>query len=130
MYTDILSNRNPPYAIKGGVYDALIDTGGDMYAVTNREAMDAKTLFESLEGIDILPPAAVAVAALLQACEQKPYKDRSVLLNITGGGYERLKKDVPLQQVESCLTVSGPDVPLDEIMKVIDWPTLSKKSLT
>ncbi len=27
MYTDILSNRSPPYGIGGGVYDALIDIG-------------------------------------------------------------------------------------------------------
>ena len=125
MYTDILSNRNPPYTINGGVYDALIDTGGDMCAITNEEAIEAKKLFESLEGIDILPPAAVAVAALLKASEKGFDRGRSVLLNVTGGGFERLKKDMPLNRVEPCLKVSGPDVPLDDIEKVIEWPTLS-----
>jgi cysteate synthase len=128
MYTDILSNRSPPYSMKGGVYDALIATEGDMYAATNKEATEAKKLFESLEGIDILPPAAVAVAALLQASSRGLDKSRKVLLNITGGGLERLKKDMPLNQVEPCLKVSGPDAPLDDIMKVIEWRTLSKKS--
>lgn len=127
MYTDILSNRSPPYTIQGGVYDALIDTEGDMYAVTNQEAIEAKKRFESCEGIDILPPAAVAVAALMQACERGLDKDRRVLLNITGGGYERLKKEVELNMVEPCMNVSGPDVPLENIWKVIKWPMLSKK---
>ena len=126
MYTDILSNRSPPYGIRGGVYDALIDTGGDMYGITNDDAMAAKKLFESREGIDILPPAAVAVAALMQACERGLNKDRRILLNITGGGYERLKREVPLYPVEPVMNVSGPDVPLEEILKVIEWPTLSK----
>jgi len=130
MYTDILSNRNPPYAIRGGVYDALTDTEGDMYAATNDEAKSAKKLFEEAEGIDILPPAAVAVAALMQACDRGLDKSRCVLLNITGGGYERLKKEMPLNTVEPRLKVSGPDVPLDSVLKVIEWPTLSKKSST
>jgi cysteate synthase len=128
MYTDILSNRNPPYTVVGGVYDALVDTGGDMYAITNDEAIEAKKLFESLEGIDILPPAAVAVAALIHASERGLSKDRCVLLNVTGGGYERLQKEVSLNRVKPCLKVKGPEEPLEDILKVMEWPTLSKKS--
>lgn len=128
MYTDILSNRNPPYTVAGGVYDALIDTYGDMYAITNDEAVRAKGIFEKAEGTDILPPAAVAVAALLKACEKGLCEDRRVLLNITGGGFERLKKEVSMSMVEPCLEVSGPEVPMEDIMKVMEWPTLSKKS--
>ncbi len=128
MYTDILSNRNPPYTVGGGVYDALIDTRGEMYAITNDEAVRAKGVFEKAEGIDILPPAAVAVAALLQACDRGLDKERTVLLNITGGGLERLRKEVSMSRVEPCLDVEGPEVPLGDIMKVIQWPTLSKKS--
>jgi cysteate synthase len=128
MYTDILSNRNPPYTVGGGVYDALIDTRGDMYAVTNDEAIRAKGIFEKAEGIDILPPAAVAVAALLQAYDKGLDKDRTILLNITGGGLERLRKEVSMSTVKPCLNVEGPDVPLEDIMKVMQWPTLSKKS--
>jgi cysteate synthase len=111
MYTDILSNRNPPYGVVGGVYDALMDTQGDMYAVSRDEAIQAKNLFEGAEGIDILPPAAVAVAALLQACERGLDKTRRVLLNITGGGFERLKQEVRISRVEPCLGVTGPDSP-------------------
>ncbi|HTY90774.1 MAG TPA: cysteate synthase [Methanocella sp.] len=130
MYTDILSNRNPPYTVGGGVYDALIDTQGTMYAITNDEAIKAKAIFENAEGIDILPPAAVAVAALLKACDNGLDRGRRVLLNITGGGLERLKKEVCLSMVEPCLDVSGPGVPLENILKVMEWPALSKKSST
>lgn len=119
MYSDVLSNRNPPYAVRGGVYDALQSTDGAMYGVTRAEAEGAKRLFEEREGIDILPPAAVAVAALVQACEQGKLRDRKVLLNITGGGYERLTKDMPLYRVEPAEQVSGPDAPVEQIMKVL-----------
>lgn len=37
----VLSNRKPPYAIKGGLFDALSDAGGTIYAVTNEEAETA-----------------------------------------------------------------------------------------
>ncbi|MCD1293932.1 cysteate synthase [Methanocella sp. CWC-04] len=121
MYTDILSNRNPPYSVKGGVYDAMKDTDGIMYGVTNEEAISAKKLFESLEGIDLLPASAVAVSALIQACDRGTISpDKKVLLNITGGGYERLKKDMKLNPVKPCIEVEGPDVPLDDILKVIE----------
>ncbi|HMK46503.1 MAG TPA: pyridoxal-phosphate dependent enzyme, partial [Methanocella sp.] len=119
MYSDVLSNRSPPYAVRGGVYDAMKDTDGRMYGVTEKEAVNAKKIFEETEGIDILPPAAVAVAALLQACEKDILRGRRVLLNITGGGYDRLRRDIGLYRVSPCLKVPGPDVPLEEIAKVI-----------
>jgi cysteate synthase len=119
MYSDVLSNRNPPYGVRGGVYDALKDTDGRIYGVTQAEAEKAKKLFEDREGIDILPPAAVAVAALIQACEKGTLKNRRVLLNITGGGYERLIRDMPLYRVEPAEVVSSPDAPVEKIMKVL-----------
>jgi cysteate synthase len=85
MYSDVLSNRSPPYSVRGGVYDALKATDGTMYGITQAEAVRAKRLFEEREGIDILPPAAVAVAALVQACDRGALKGRKVLLNITSG---------------------------------------------
>ncbi len=88
----VLSNRRPPYSIAGGVYDALEDTNGEMYAVTNQELRKARDLFEELEGIDICPAASVAVASLAQAVAQRAVdKADVVLLNITGGGLRRLK---------------------------------------
>ncbi len=66
-YASVLTNRNSPYGIKGGLYDALVDTDGVMYAITRKEALEAKALFKSLERIDLLPPSAVAIASLLKA---------------------------------------------------------------
>ena len=37
MYADILSNREPPYSVPGGVYDALCATNGSMYAISNND---------------------------------------------------------------------------------------------
>lgn len=119
MYSDVLSNRSPPYGVGGGVFDAMKDTDGLMYGITREEAIAAKKLFEEKEGIDILPPAAVAVAALVQASEKGILKGRRVVLNVTGGGQERLMKEVPVQMVEPVLEVPGPDVEMEEILKVI-----------
>jgi cysteate synthase len=119
MYSDVLSNRSPPYGIHGGVYDALKATDGTIYGVTKAGAEKAKRLFEEREGIDILPPAAVAVAALMQACEQGTLEGRRVLLNITGGGQERLEKEMPVYRVEPAQEVAGPDAPVEQIMEVL-----------
>jgi cysteate synthase len=92
--TRVLSNRYPAYSVKGGVFDALTDTGGRMYGVTNDEVLEAMEVFEGLEGIDIVPAAAVAVAALGRAVEGGGIRrDETVLLNITGGGEKRLKME-------------------------------------
>ncbi|MBP3289670.1 MAG: cysteate synthase, partial [Alistipes sp.] len=63
----VLSNRKPPYNIKGGLYDALKATNGDVLVVTNAQGRKAARLFEELEGIDIHPAAAIAVASLIKA---------------------------------------------------------------
>lgn len=90
----VLSNRKPPYSLKGGLFDALTETGGDMFAITNEEAAEAAALFQATEGIDIEPAAAVAVASLKQAIEQnKVQKDAIIMLNITGGGIQRFKTE-------------------------------------
>lgn len=90
----VLSNRKPPYSLKGGLFDALTATGGDIFAVTNEEAAEAGKLFERSEGIDIEPAAAVAVASLQQAVAQgRVEKDAVVMLNITGGGIRRFKSE-------------------------------------
>jgi cysteate synthase len=86
----VLSNRQPPYAVGGGVYDALTATQGDMLVATNDEAAAARRLFEDLEGIDIDPAGAVALATLRNAARDGAvHKDAMVLLNITGGGRQR-----------------------------------------
>lgn len=90
----VLSNRKPPYALIGGLFDALSDTGGDVLLATNQEAEMAASLFEETEGIDIHPAAAIAVATLISAVkEEKVEKDATIMLNITGGGEKRFKHD-------------------------------------
>lgn len=90
----VLSNRKPPYSLAGGLFDALCDTDGTIFAVTNEEAFKAQQLFAETEGIDIYSAAAVATASLIQAVEKKMVgKDEVVMLNITGGGAERFKTE-------------------------------------
>ena len=113
-YASVLTNRTPPYSIKGGLYDALVDTDGVMYAITREEALEAKVLFESLEGIDILPPSAVAAASLLKAVKTGNVGTADIiLLNIAGGGYMRLKEDFTLFQISPVAHANNPDVPLE-----------------
>lgn len=94
MCAKVLSNRKPPYSLKGGLYDALKATGGDVLLATNEETLEAKLLFEKLEGVDIEPAAAVATATLIQAVQSNTIeKDAVIMLNITGGGIGRYKQE-------------------------------------
>ena len=94
----VLSKRKPPYAIKGGLFDALSDAGGAILAATNEEAEKAAQLFLQLEGNDLEPAAAVAVASLIQAVTEKWIDPKSVvMLNITGGGIEKFKRENRVQ---------------------------------
>ena len=90
----VLGNRNPPYSIAGGLFDALSDTRGLMYRVGNADARRAGRLFEKLEGCDIDPAAEVALASLQQAAQMgRIGRNDMVALNITGGGHRRLRRD-------------------------------------
>jgi len=60
----VLSNRQPPYAIRGGIFDILHDSGGDTLVANNAEIQQASCLFYKHEGIDIDPAAGVAFASL------------------------------------------------------------------
>jgi cysteate synthase len=92
--TRVLSTRYPAYSVKGGVYDALTATGGKMYGIRNDAVYKAMETFLMTEGIDIVPAAGVAVAALQDAVKTGTIiRNDTVLLNITGGGEARLRKD-------------------------------------
>ena len=104
----VLSNRKPAYAVKGGVYDRLTESGGDMLVVDNLETLHAGQLFEEMEGIDIDPAGAVAFATLLKFARWGQIEpDSTVLLNVTGGGWYRLGMDKKLIPAK-------PDLQLDE----------------
>jgi cysteate synthase len=106
MFDDVLFNRKPPYAVPGGVRDALQDTAGDVYGITDAEAVEAKRLWEESEEIDILNAPAIAVAALCQAVKAGRVRtDDTVLLNITGGGLARMKEDHELLSLPPQATV-------------------------
>lgn len=90
----VLSNRKPPYSLIGGLYDAMKDTNGDFFAVSNEEGLVAQNLFEETEGIDIHPAAGIALASLMQALDSgKIAHDEVVMLNVTGGGEKHFKKN-------------------------------------
>jgi cysteate synthase len=106
-----LSNRRPPYAIKGGIFDALKESDGDMIAVDNAEAKYSARLFEECEGIDIDPASAVSVASLIKAVTfGRIERDAAVLLHITGGGWKRRKTDKAMMKVRPIMEVKGEDV--------------------
>lgn len=90
----VLSNRKPPYGIKGGLYDALKATYGEILVATNMQGRKAAKLFKELEGVDIHPAAGIATATLIKAVQDgKIDKDAVVMLNITGAGEEAFKAE-------------------------------------
>ncbi len=120
LYADVLSNRTPAYSIEGGVYDALTSTNGKMYAIATPAAKEAARLFEDLEGIDIVPAAAVATAALVQAVEKGAIsKDDNTLLNITGGGLCRLKRDKTCVRMKPDVLLERPDSDLSPVFELL-----------
>lgn len=95
----VLSNRRPPYSIAGGLFDCLKWSDGNIIDVTNEEAARAGELFERLEGVDIHPASAVAVASLVKSCGAID-KDAVIMLNITGGGEKRMKSGKKLHYLK------------------------------
>ncbi len=109
-FDEVLFNRRPPYGMPGGVSDALKATCGDVYGISSQEAEEAKRLFESSEGIDILNAPAVAVAALAYAARSGAIgRSDVVLLNITGGGLARLNEIMAKNCLEADIVVSRPE---------------------
>lgn len=107
----VLTNRNPPWGIAGGVYDAVKATGGSILGVSNDEASQAASQFQFLEGVSVSPAAAVAVSSLIQAAERGIVtENQTIALNITGGGIDRLKQSQPLYKLEpSVILPPSPD---------------------
>jgi cysteate synthase len=115
----VLSNRKPPYSLAGGLYDALKQSGGDMYKVTNDEIVYWMLQMFNKEGYDIFPAAAAAVAALKQALEEGTVRpDETVMLNITGAGMlNATSKGFELKTPDLVLS---PDLSPEEIISSVD----------
>jgi cysteate synthase len=121
VYAKVLSNRKPPYAIKGGVYDALCSTCGFTYTVDNAAAMEAGSCFAEMEGCDLHSAAAVALAGLRQAVGEKRIgKGETVLLNITGGGLKKIEDDGKKIPLEADFIFNKNDLCATTIMDKLD----------
>ncbi len=116
----VLSNRKPPYTIEGGVFDALKDSDGDIIAITNEQSSQAAELFLKLEGIDINPAAAVAVASLIESVKEGTVEsNKIVMLNITGAGAERYGAEHTLHYLKPAAVFPiNPDK--EDIIKTIE----------
>lgn len=117
----VLSNRKPPYSLAGGLYDAMCDAGGTIYKVNNSELDAWKERFETLEGTDIHPAAAVAAASLGQAVRNGDVrKDEIIMLNITGGGEKRCKASAGAVHYAKPDLVLDPAAPDEEIVHAVE----------
>lgn len=113
----VLSNRKPPYSLPGGLYDCMKASNGSVEKVTNEELIEACAMFEKLEGIDIYSAAGVAVKSLEKALEKDIVSHNdTIMLNITGGGEKRFKKEYKHSQAVPNLIIPN-NTPAEEIIK-------------
>ena len=106
IVASVLANRKPPYSLAGGLYDVLEQSGGDAYLAENGDALFWLLRYLELEKDDLLPAAAVAVAALSLAVKEGRVKaDDCIMLNCTGSGMVRAKREGFVQK--------APDLILD-----------------
>jgi cysteate synthase len=120
LYATVLSNRSPAYEIIGGVFDALSESGGAMYAVSREEAIAAGLLFERLEGCDLDPAAEVALAGMLQAIENEEIDPSElVALNLTGGGRRRLEREGRIKATQPDVVVNPYEVNTSDIAHLL-----------
>lgn len=116
----VLSNRKPPYAITGGLFDALSDTDGEVLIANNQESVIANELFKKTEGNDLHPAAAVATATLIQAVKNKQVNpEATIMLNITGGGEERFKQERKLHYLKPAM-VFDIDPDPEQVVKAVE----------
>ncbi|PJI41900.1 MAG: hypothetical protein CTR53_05440 [Ferrovibrio sp.] len=91
----MLTSADPAYAYPGGLKERLDDgwsIGGA--AVTNSEIYSAQHLAWRTERLQLLLPAAAALAGLKQLVESgRIGRTETVQLNLTGGGEEQLKAE-------------------------------------
>lgn len=116
----VLSNQQPPYSVRGGVFDVLQESCGDMLAADNDETLQAMNIFQESECIDIDPAAGVAFATLLKERHNGHIeRDALVLLNITGGGWKRRCLDSRLIAVQPALEICEHELALDQTVEKV-----------
>ncbi len=104
---DVLANTHPLYEGDGGLFAALRSTGGSTYGITNDRLTEGLAWLAEDEGIDGLPPVGVALAALDEAVRAgRIAPDEVVLVNASGGGVERLRRDYQLFSLEPTLSLN------------------------
>lgn len=104
----VLTNRKPPYSLPNGLYDALLDSEGEVLLATNDEALEAGILFLNTEGVDISPAASVALASLLKAVKNGLVSsNETIMLNITGGGAQLFASEHDIQTAQADLIFSS-----------------------
>ena len=115
----VLSNRKPPYSLAGGLFDVLEKSSGDMFKVTNDEIVFWLIRYMTLEGYDIFPASACAVASLKQAIDDGTVgRHETVMLNVTGGGMlNATKNGFALKEPDLVL---NPDLPEEKIISAVD----------
>ncbi len=87
LWAPVLGTQHPPYGVRGGLYDALTESAGDVTTADNEHARSAVNLFEALEGACIVPASGVALAGLHDALQcGRVERDATILLHVTGGG--------------------------------------------
>jgi cysteate synthase len=116
----VLSNRKPPYAIAGGLYDALKASNGNILLADNQQLRAAMQLFSDLEGNDIHPAAGVALASLIHALKMEMIdRNAIIMLNITGGGEDRFKSGKKLYELKPNIIFS-PNAHENEVLERLE----------
>lgn len=120
VYSDVLTNRKPPYSVNGGVFDAMTRCGGKFFGVSNSEARSAEKLWCKFESVVPDPAASVALAALIKAVEEGSVscEDR-IFLNMTGGGLDRAKEDLDMVTVKPESNIDK-DISEDELRRLLN----------
>ncbi|MCK9625732.1 MAG: cysteate synthase [Bacteroidales bacterium] len=106
----VLSNRRPPYSLKGGLFDALSDAGGHIEIAGNEDIVPMQEFFRDQEGVDIHPAAAIALAGMIKTFDTgKMPREAVTMLNITGGGDYLFKKEHSIVYLKPSLILSPDD---------------------
>ena len=120
-YADVLVNRSPAYAVRGGLHDLLVATRGQTYAVTPRTPPRGGTTF---------PARGHRHHGGARRRPRRPWprpwprgeiaRDDCVLLSVTGGGVERLAAGRPAARARRACASCRADEAVDVVAEVAD----------